>query len=197
ILYSIIYYYISYHPLFYYKLVRIYLYLIISTMKYISPMAILLIENYYTPADIISKYTYRKSCTKILVRKNNYILEDKIYSKKELYAFLSKDNIRYTSKIFSMCIEDVDDDTKYYFSEICSVKSNSLENEIITIYNKNKDRIKYYEIIRNQRDRILNIRKIEDDVVEKKENEIVERNLPFYDAQQGEIVVFPSDEEDE
>lgn len=79
---------------------------------------------------------------------------------------------------------------KYYFDEICEISES-----VLKITDKKKREIRIYDIIQNEKG-IKEFRLITDTIEQKNENVSTSKTIkPYLEAQEDEIVLFPSDEE--
>lgn len=79
---------------------------------------------------------------------------------------------------------------KYYFDEVCEVSGTLLK-----ITEKKKREVRFYDIVRDEKE-IVDFVRIKDDLGEKVGGTAISRTIkPYLDAQEDEVVLFPSDEE--
>ncbi|KAG0438681.1 hypothetical protein DMUE_2934 [Dictyocoela muelleri] len=138
---------------------------------------ILIIDNYEIPFELIKKNLYKNKefieikklnfelFNDFVVRRNNYFLHSECFT---------------DSEIEEIC---------FYFDEIVDIK-----NQLIRVKRKDKSFDKkfiYYQISKNGKN--TNFILLRDDlkITNNEKNEF----LPYLEAQSGEVVLFPSDEE--
>lgn len=106
-----------------------------------------------------------------------------------LHKIENDGNINFFIRLESFSPEEINK-VKYYFDQICEVNENLLK-----ITNKKRRNVKIFDIIRNNRE-VVGFEEIIDNQINKtSEMDLGKTFKPYMDAQEEEVVLYPSDEE--
>ncbi|ELQ74453.1 hypothetical protein THOM_2632 [Trachipleistophora hominis] len=150
---------------------------------------ILVIDVYDVPAAKIIQFIYDTKMFREIEQRNDASDDES----NAIFQYLNKMRTREPTNFFvrgESFSKRVLDKIKYYFDEICEV-----QGTILRITDRKKREIRFYDIVRDERE-IINFVRIKDDLREQADELGTSRTIkPYLDAQEDEVVLFPSDEE--